>query len=106
MLNRDETKEEGTYPGRGMSVNAHFRIGSELGVARGLFASDVGDESFEEGGDRAGTSVGSSSTVGSSGVGGCLLVRELCLSGDIVELLFWNDPVGEACLGGSHEGDR
>ena len=99
-------KEEGTYPGRGMSVEAHLRIGSVLGVARGLFVSDVGDESFEEGGDRAGTGVGSSGTVGSSGVGGGLLVRELCLGGGIVELLFWNDPVGEACLGGSHEGDH
>ena len=99
-------KEEGTYPGRGMSVEAHLRIGSVLGVARGLFVSDVGDESFEEGGDRAGTGVGSSGTIGPSGVGGGLLVSELMLSGGIVELLFGNDPVSEACLGGSREGDH
>ena len=85
-----------------MSVEAHLRIGSVLGVARGLFVSDVGDEGFEEAGDRAGASIGGVGTGGSSGVGGGLLVIELMLGGGIVELLFWNDPVGEACLGGCH----
>ena len=98
-------KEEGTYPGRGMSVDAHLRIGSELGVARGLFVSDVGDEAGEESADRAGVGVGGIGTGGSSGIGGSLLTRELFLSGGIVELLFWHDLVGNACLGSCHEGD-
>ena len=101
-----EIKGEGTYPGRGMSVEAQLRFGSVLGVARGLFVSDVGDESFEESGDRAGTSIGGGGAGGSSGVGGGLLVSELMLGGGVIELLFRHDTVGEACLGGCHEDDH
>ena len=98
-------KTGGTYPGRGMCVVAHLRIGSILGVARGLFVSDVGDEAGEEAPDRAGVGVGGIGTGGSSGVVGALLTRELLLSGLVVELFFWHDSVGDACLGSHHEGE-
>ena len=94
-----------TYPGRGLGVGAHFRIGSELGVARGLFVSDVCDEVVEQIADRAEAGVLGAIAGGSSGVGRALLIRELLLGGLVVELLFRNDPVGDACLGGCHEGE-
>ena len=93
------------YPGRGLGVGANFRIGSELGIARGLFVSDVCDEVVEQIANRAEVGVLGAIAGGSSGVGRALLIREPLLGGLIVELLFRNDPVGEACLGGCHEGD-
>jgi len=36
-------KGRGMYPGCGMAVEADLRVGSVLGIARGLLVSDVGD---------------------------------------------------------------
>ena len=87
-----------------MSVCAHFRIGFELGLACGPFVSDVGEEGGEQCFDRAGAGVGSTGTVGSNGIGGGLLAIVTILGGVVVELLFWHDPVGDACLGSYHKG--
>ena len=59
-----------------MGVEAHHRVGSVLSVARGLFVPVVGDESFEDEGDRAGTGVDGVGTGGSSGICGGLLVSD------------------------------
>ena len=59
-----------------MGVEAHLRIGSVLSVARGLFVPDVGDESFEAEGVRAGTGVDGVGTGGSSCIYESLLVSD------------------------------
>ena len=45
-------------------------------------------------------------TGGSIGIGCGLFGGLGILGGLVVELSFWYDLVGEACLGGSHEGDH
>ena len=45
---RSATRGGETYPGVGLGLDARIRIGFELGVARGLLGSDVGDEAGEE----------------------------------------------------------
>ena len=100
-INRGSGEE---YPGISVSIRAHIRIFRESGLACGLFGSDVGEEGVEKYCDRVGAGVGSTGTGGPNGIGGGLLARVLSLGGLVVELLFWNDPVGDACLGSYHEG--
>ena len=89
-----------------MGVEADLRIGSVLGVARGLLVADARDEVVEEVTDGAGVGVLGLGAGGSGGGVAALLVREFLFGGLVVDFFSWHDSVGDACLaiGSCHEG--